>query len=121
MFDERTAKIAELNDELRTTFKGIVHMTGGIFKRPDRDVILDAVKKFDDWTSHSDVYRERDFAAFVIPSEANIQLHPEDVPKDEICIVKIDYYDRDMEYGSEDPSDPEVTVRVMTIMLASEY
>jgi len=34
---------------------------------------------------------------------------------------KIDYYDVNLEFGSPDPTDPTVTKRIMTIMLASEY
>lgn len=40
---------------------------------------------------------------------------------DHKLFFKIDAYDRDLEYGSPDPADAGVTVRVMTIMLASEY
>ncbi|HEX3871384.1 MAG TPA: DUF3768 domain-containing protein [Pirellulales bacterium] len=36
-------------------------------------------------------------------------------------LFKIDYYDRDMEFGSEDPADPQKTTRVMTILRADEY
>ncbi len=50
---------------------------------------------------------ERDFGAF-------------DFDGNRVCF-KIDYYDHSMEFGSEDPSDPSNTVRVMTIMLTSDY
>jgi Protein of unknown function (DUF3768) len=34
---------------------------------------------------------------------------------------KIDYYDKELRYGSENPADPAATTRVLTLMLASEY
>jgi hypothetical protein len=35
--------------------------------------------------------------------------------------MKIDYYDRALEFGSEDPADASVTTRVMTILLPEDY
>lgn len=39
----------------------------------------------------------------------------------EKVLFKIDAYDRDLEFGSPDAADAAMTVRVMTIMLASDY
>ena len=34
---------------------------------------------------------------------------------------EIDYYDRAMKFGSSDPTNPDVTARVLTLLLADEY
>lgn len=35
--------------------------------------------------------------------------------------MKIDYYDLTLDYGSDDPADASVTIRVMTILLPEDY
>jgi hypothetical protein len=103
-----TSKIRELNDAFRTTLKGgRVMLTRGIVGRADCGAILEAVQRFDAFDERNDVYHEHDFGAF-------------EMERDSIY-WKIDYYNRDLSAGSEDPSDPDVTTRVLTIMLASEY
>lgn len=36
-------------------------------------------------------------------------------------LFKVDYYDRELKYGSDDPADPDQTHRVLTVMLASDW
>jgi hypothetical protein len=103
-----TSKIRELNDAFRTTLKGgRVMLTRGIVGRADCNAILEAVQQFDAFDHKNNPHGENDFGAL-------------EAGKDTV-FWKIDYYNRDLSAGSEDPSDPEVTARVLTIMLASEY
>lgn len=110
MSKTKTARIAELNDLLRTTLSGgQVMLTDGItdLEVIDQAVVLEKVMNFDSFTPDNDPHEERDFGAF-----------EQDGRK---VFWKIDYYNRAMDGGSEDPSDASQTARVLTIMLASEY
>jgi len=104
-------RIAELNDLARTAM-GVasrVVQTPGICALPAdlQSRIRERVETFDTWTRDNDPYGEHDFGAFEIGTQE--------------VFWKIDYYDRDCKYGSEDPTDPQQTTRVLTIMLAREY
>jgi hypothetical protein len=108
----KAARIATLNDLARTAM-GVasrVVQTVGISALPGavQSRIRERVETFTDFTQDNDPYGERDFGAFDVDGVGKV-------------FWKIDYYDRACEYGSEDPSDPAQTTRVLTIMLASEY
>jgi hypothetical protein len=104
------ARIRELNDEFRTTLRGgRVLMTNGV-QACGPDVIalaLTKTREFTEFDGDNDPHDEHEFGNFKIA--------------DEEFFWKIDYYDKEMEFGSEDPADPAITMRVLTIMLASEY
>lgn len=110
MDTERTIKIARLNDELRTSFRGgSVCMTLGVVALPEdlRQRLLSAVQGFREFTEDNDPHGEHDCAALELEGTR--------------LIWKIDYYDPTLSRLSEDPSDPEITRRVLTVMLAEEY
>jgi hypothetical protein len=105
-----TEQVRTLNDAFRRTFVGgKVMMTAGISALPDaaQATVLDEVRAFDAFTADNDPHGEHDFVSFEIDGRK--------------VFWKIDYYDAAMEFGSEDPADPLKTIRVLTIMLASEY
>lgn len=107
---DRAAAIAALNDIFRTTFTGgRVLVTSGVEALPSdvKAMALRKVATFNDFTVGNNPYGEHDFGAFDLAGRR--------------FFWKIDYYDRSLEYGSEDPSDPDVTRRVLTIMLAEDY
>jgi hypothetical protein len=107
---KHAARIAELNDALRKTLQGgQVVMTAGVDALADevKSDVLETVRSFSQFESANDPHGEHDFGAF--------EQHGLTV------FWKIDYYDLDLKFGSEDPADPEKTVRVLTIMRANEY
>jgi len=108
---ENAARIAELNDLLRTTFlTGKVVLTPGILtlKSEIREAALSAVREFTTFNKDNDPFGEHDFGSIDIAGAGPV-------------FWKIDYYNPDLSGGSSDPSDPAKTMRVLTIMLALEY
>lgn len=105
-----TRNIAELNDQLRCHARGgQLAITSGVLDLGSTIVplIMEAVRSFSDFTPDNDPYGEHDFGAVTVMGHK--------------VFWKIDYYDRNMQFGSPDPADPEVTTRLLTIMLAQEY
>ena len=102
--------IATLNDNFRKTFTGgQVLLTAGIdsMSMDDKTNILSRVRNFNEFTPDNDPYCEHDF--FSIDYKGNK------------IFAKIDYYDLNNQYMSENPANPDITNRVLTIMLAEEY
>lgn len=103
-----TEKVRALNDAFRQSFLGgRVVATASIANRSDLASIMNRVRCFADFSEANDPYGEHDFGAFTHAGE--------------MLYWKIDYYDAQLSGGSEDPSNPNVTSRVLTIMLAEEY
>jgi hypothetical protein len=104
------SKIAELNDQFRRTLTGgRALMTVGVNALPADTIAraLAMVREFNTFTADNDPHKEHDFGNFEIAGQR--------------FFWKIDYYDKSMEFGSEDPANPDITTRVLTIMLAEEY
>ncbi len=101
-------KVRILNDNFRQSLSGgRVVATAAIADRPDVTEIMNRVRCFSDFCEDNDSHGEHDFGAFDHAGEK--------------IFWKIDYYDLNLEMGSEDPSNPEVTTRVLSILWASEY
>ena len=101
--------IATQNDQFRRHPGRDWTITSGVQAKGPLFVIvaIGAVRAFDAFAGDNDPHGEHEFGAF--------NLGPERL------FWKIDYYDKDLAFGSPDPTDPSVTRRVLTVMLASEY
>lgn len=106
----RAEAIAKLNDQLRKTgCGGLIMVTNGVRALPDYDIgaLLAALAAYDAFDVHNDPHGERDFGDLTV-GETDL-------------LWKIDYYDRELCFASPDPADDAVTMRVLTVMLESEY
>ena len=100
-----------LNDALRTgaSDDGLVVITSGIQALGFEFAIeaRRAVAAFTDFNPDNDPHGEHDFGSLDIERQK--------------LLFKVDYYDLALSAHSPDATDPAVTKRVMSIMLASEY
>ena len=105
-----TQRIRALNDELRRNLPSShAVMTAGIAALGPEPVarIVKTIAVYDDFCHANDPYGEHDFGSFEADGRQ--------------VFFKIDYYNKALTAHSPDPSDPSVTERVITIMLAEEY
>jgi hypothetical protein len=103
-------QVRKLNDTFRRTFcGGRVVMTRSVADLPEGDqaTVLGQVRTFSAFSADNDPHGEHDFGSFV---HGEVKY-----------FWKIEYYDADGVYGSENPANPLATTRVLTIMRADEY
>ena len=103
-------RIRELNDRFRTTMiRGRVLMTAGVNALPSdvKAMVIQRVATFSDFNADNDPHGAHDFGSFTLAGRK--------------FFWKIDAYDTEMRFGSEDQADPAKTTCVLTIMLAEEY
>jgi len=124
---EQTARIARLNDLARQAM-GVACTavaTAGFRSLPDTDqsCVRELIETFDVFTDDNDPHGERDFGTIYQLGNGRWTTERPRLREDERERVfwKIDYYDRDMQFASEDAANPAVTQRVLTIMLSDEY
>jgi len=110
-------KIAELNDRSRRnllsvngSILGVLVLTPGVgsLELSVRHRLFSLISQVKEFHLDNDPYGEHDFGKATMEDGVDF-------------FWKFDYYDIDLEYGSPDPANPEVTTRVLAIMLTSEY
>lgn len=107
-------RIQKLNDTTRQTMciglknaRLITTASVSELDAVEKASLFDAVRTFDEFTEGNDPHQEHDLGIIEMPFGR--------------FMWKIDYYDQSLQWASEDPADPYLTVRVLTIMYASEY
>ncbi len=106
----RVLEIRALNDALRRLGRGgdtIITQGIAFLSYGLQAIIYRAIQSYDEFTPDNDPYGEHDLGVLTLDGHR--------------VIFKIDYYNQTLCGGSEDPSNQDITRRVLTIMLAHEY
>ncbi|MFK7882345.1 DUF3768 domain-containing protein [Roseobacter sp.] len=111
--------VGEQNDRFRNTWgadftiPGQIVQTNGVaaLSFAWQAKIMTTVMQFSEFTEDNDPYLKRDFGAFALTIDG----------KTEHFLWKVDLYDRDYRYGTDDDANPDVTRRVLTLMLSTDY
>ena len=107
---ERRARVRVLNDQFRKLHLGgrIIFTRGVIDLGPEKvQTVLQDIAHFDTFDRANDPYGEHDFGAVALDGQR--------------VFWKIDYFDPTLTMGAEDPADETTCVRILTVVLASEY
>lgn len=108
--------IADQNDKFRAldpAIPGQVLVTSGVQQLFEDEsssglgALMEAIKSFDAFNTDNDPHGEHDFGSLTFEGER--------------LFWKIDLYDLNFQYGSEEPTNLDTTRRVLTIMLPQEY
>jgi hypothetical protein len=106
----RAERIARLNNDLRQGGKGgAIVVTCGVMSLDGYcgEKLAMALAAYDGFDPDNDPHGERDFGDLELFGAS--------------LLWKIDYYDRDLRFGSNDPADAAMTARVLTVMLEEEF
>ena len=124
---ERTARIARLNDRARQAMglacTAIATVGFRSLPEADQSCVRELIETYDAFDEDNDPHGERDFGTIYQLGDGYWTTERPRRREDERERVfwKLDYYDRDLRFASEDAANPAFTRRVLTIMLADEY
>ena len=72
-----------------------------------RSILTSALANYGGFDEDNDPHGERDMGHFVL--------------FDTDLYFKIDYYEQDLKFGSDDPADASITHRILTIMTKADF
>ena len=124
---EQAARIARLNDLARNAMgvacTAVATVGFRSLSASDQSSVRELIETFDAFDEDNGPYGERDFGCVYQLGDGRWTTEHPRLRDDERERVfwKFDYYDRDLRFGSEDAANPNITRRVLTIMLSDEY